>query len=1052
MAPFLYPTPVIQGFKEKIDALSVQGDRLYVGTSTGNLHIYHAEEQQDGEEMVFTLIEVKKALTRRSIEQLGFVKHLDLNLLVVLSEESTVTLFPLPTTSPPTVLHKAKAAFSFAVHSSVQDIELETHSSVEDDFAKPKPVPMLVTQLLEAPLPHSARIISFLDHDNVCFAYSPTEYALFTISTMTAVEISTPLPITSSASAGAMGALSGLTGYMTLGLGAKPKPASVRISEKEVVISKDSQGLIIGLDAKVSRTASIEWPAPPEELAYVKPYLFSVLPPGCVDINSPEFSNLIPSTQTYPSQPNFIPTSVLQIRSSLSLLATQTIPFPFRQPSSTSSTFSGTTGPVAHATIRLLSPSPIEKAPLYLVTTPTDRAAATLDGSTIWQFKMKSWTDQLDELVIDGQYADALALLDTLDEAALPDKETRRTRIRALNAVADFREAKFDNAIDTFIELDFNPAKVVALYPEQVAGRLSVPLDGWIPLYGGPKLVDDDTVSTTSSPNDTGKAKNEERDGSDTHSQDVSATGGLLDTLTVPVAPIAESFRERIGTGLSVKMGAMIRSMPAKEELTSPPNTGSKSKRAVPDDLHRSIEALLRYLSDRRPKLGKALESVGITPKNQSHAAAPLSEASIEELFALPNVSLVVLTPEQLLRCAQIVDTALYKSYLVIRPSLLGSLCRLPNWCEVSEVEEDLRSRKKYAELVDLFNGKKMHAQALALLRELGEKEADVEDQLSPTIQYLQKLGPEHLQQIFESSRWVFATDSNLAFDIFTSEDVELPRQEVSIFLAGIDVKISARYLEFIIEERHEQTPAFHDRLAELYFSMTISAKKKGDDQARNEMYTKLLQFISSNNIYSVDRLYGTLSSTDLFEARAILLGRLGRHGQALELYVYRMHDYLKAEEYCKRVYEPGSETNGIFLTLLRLYLRPTVHISEDLLPPALDLIGRHNTRLDIVETLQLLPPLVTAQNVRAFLIEALRAPLFDTSVIRHISKARHDQLSRRLMLLQTKRVKVTDSRICPQCHKRIGNSVIAVHAPRGEVTHYQCREGFSRRLNEGRR
>jgi hypothetical protein len=35
----------------------------------------------------------------------------------------------------------------------------------------------------------------------------------------------------------------------------------------------------------------------------------------------------------------------------------------------------------------------------------------------------------------------------------------------------------------------------------------------------------------------------------------------------------------------------------------------------------------------------------------------------------------------------------------------------------------------------------------------------------------------------------------------------------------------------------------------------------------------------------------------DLFEARAILLGRLGRHDQALELYAYRLQDYLKAEE-----------------------------------------------------------------------------------------------------------------------------------------------------------
>ena len=69
-------------------------------------------------------------------------------------------------------------------------------------------------------------------------------------------------------------------------------------------------------------------------------------------------------------------------------------------------------------------------------------------------------------------------------------QDQRRTRIRALNAVAQFRAAKFDAAIDTFIELDFNPAKVVALYPESVAGRLSVPREGWIPLYGGPSEED----------------------------------------------------------------------------------------------------------------------------------------------------------------------------------------------------------------------------------------------------------------------------------------------------------------------------------------------------------------------------------------------------------------------------------------------------------------------------------------------------------------------------------------------------------------------------------
>jgi Vam6/Vps39-like protein vacuolar protein sorting-associated protein 39 len=106
------------------------------------------------------------------------------------------------------------------------------------------------------------------------------------------------------------------------------------------------------------------------------------------------------------------------------------------------------------------------------------------------------------------------------------------------------------------------------------------------------------------------------------------------------------------------------------------------------------VETLVRYLADRRPKLKSALEAFNITPVNQSDRNAPLSEIPVEELFALPNVPLPALTPEQLLRYAQVVDTALYKSYLIIRPILLGSLCRIPNWCEVSEVEEDLRARQ----------------------------------------------------------------------------------------------------------------------------------------------------------------------------------------------------------------------------------------------------------------------------------------------------------------------------------------------------------------------
>lgn len=62
---------------------------------------------------------------------------------------------------------------------------------------------------------------------------------------------------------------------------------------------------------------------------------------------------------------------------------------------------------------------------------------------------------------------------------------------------------------------------------------------------------------------------------------------------------------------------------------------------------------------------------------------------------------------------------------------------------------------------------------------------------------------------------------------------------------------------------------------------------------------------------------------------------------------------------------------------------------------------------------MQLLPPLVTAADAKAFLSEALRAPpKLHTRVQREIAKARAEQVSWNLMLLQEKRVKVTDSRM----------------------------------------
>lgn len=48
----------------------------------------------------------------------------------------------------------------------------------------------------------------------------------------------------------------------------------------------------------------------------------------------------------------------------------------------------------------------------------------------------------------------------------------------------------------------------------------------------------------------------------------------------------------------------------------------------------------------------------------------------------------------------------------------------------------------------------------------LSEKETDLRDKLTPSVNYLQRLGPEYLELIFKHSRWVFEEDHDIAFEV----------------------------------------------------------------------------------------------------------------------------------------------------------------------------------------------------------------------------------------------------------------------------------------------
>jgi hypothetical protein len=123
------------------------------------------------------------------------------------------------------------------------------------------------------------------------------------------------------------------------------------------------------------------------------------------------------------------------------------------------------------------------------------------------------------------------------------------------------------------------------------------------------------------------------------------------------------------------------------------------------DDVHfrSSVEVLIRYLTDRRQQVNRAFgatqdrqglkEEEGGQGGEEKQAVEDLQPS--ETIFQLEDRPISEIeTRAELVQVAKVIDTSLFKSYLVLRPTMLGPLCRLPNWCEVEQVEGLLMEAK----------------------------------------------------------------------------------------------------------------------------------------------------------------------------------------------------------------------------------------------------------------------------------------------------------------------------------------------------------------------
>lgn len=142
------------------------------------------------------------------------------------------------------------------------------------------------------------------------------------------------------------------------------------------------------------------------------------------------------------------------------------------------------------------------------------------------------------------------------------------------------------------------------------------------------------------------------------------------------------------------------------------------------------------------------------------------------------------------------------------------------NHCHLEESEKTLRQYEKYGELIILYQTKGHHKKALQLLQSQAEEPNSVLSGHERTCQYLQHLGNEHKQLIFEFASWVIEKHPEDGLRIFTEDipEVEnLHRPEVLDFLLKNHKALVTPYLEHIIFVWNDTKPLFHNILIQQY-------------------------------------------------------------------------------------------------------------------------------------------------------------------------------------------------------------------------------------------
>ncbi len=464
----------------------------------------------------------------------------------------------------------------------------------------------------------------------------------------------------------------------------------------------------------------------------------------------------------------------------------------------------------------------------------------------IWRMGATDYDSQIDELVEKQHYDEAISILDMLEDALLKDKEGRLREIKIQKAQMLFDQRKYKQAIEIFGAVEAPPERVIRLYPKVIAGDLSA--------FNGQETSAEAEIE-------------ESKDHTNGQNGASAPSGDNVGSLKpAAVKKLVKSHQKVNSDTSSIKSFMRVDNGDASDAAV-PQAKPSDDGPLEGKDLNSAVIELCSFLVDTRTRMRRFIDpETGKLIPVQDDGQTGSSSALFESLLVAPASDSERDREKKLRETAKLVDTTLFRCYMLARPQLAGPFFRLPNFCDPDVVEEKLMENGRYNDLVDFFHGKKMHRPSLELLKKFGTAKED--DPNAPTLHgpqrtvgYLQNLPPEMIDLILEFAEWPLRVDPKLGMEIFLadSENAEtLPRERVVNYLQDIDVALAVQYLEHVINELNDSTPDFHNRLVSAYMQELKEREDRVSDDWKDLM-SRLLQFLRSSTQYSLRRAFAMI-------------------------------------------------------------------------------------------------------------------------------------------------------------------------------------------------